>query len=133
MAREAVRVAAFHTEMSVVDRRIGSLDANDVVVCDVYVHLAADAAVAAGRSDGRLGGWQLDMVHVGEGAGGTGGDARPTGDAGRGDEVASAPGETGLRSAPFDRIDELPLYLLAGAYAAAAEDAGRQVDLQVEI
>ncbi len=126
--------AALHTQAVAVGRAVATLDSDDTVVLDLVGELAADPAIRADAVDLALGrvGKDAVLVHQGLGhqrAGGTGLDALPAGDAGRGPhrvvEVEHDLLEVAARGHADDVVD---LHLAAGPDAEIALDTGVELD-----
>ncbi|MNR19530.1 hypothetical protein D3C85_1363260 [compost metagenome] len=128
---ELEAVAAFQTQMATIYRVLRRAHRHHAAIGAGGVHLAADAAVAAGgarpllRSRYRL---------VEQRAAGAAVDAGAAADAAIGQHaVAVRGGDAGLFAAPPRRPHELALHLVADAHATLAVDAAIHVDADVGV
>ena len=120
--------------MTLTDRRVQSrADRDDLAVARSDVHLAAGAAVGAGRLGPAVGVPRARIV-LSSSARGTGIDAGAAADAGAVTQIGSGVRNNARLGAAIPSLpDELSLQLFADAHAAVAVDAAGHVDVNVGV
>ena len=122
-------VAALDAQPLVVGRAVAAVDEEDLVVLDVVGQLAADAAIRAERLHLLVGDRERDLARRHQRAGRAGLHALAAGDAGRrAHRVVHVEDDLGLVAAKGQADHVVDLLVAAGAHAARALDARRQVD-----
>ena len=122
-------VAALDAEPLVVGRPVAAVDEQDLVVLDVVGQLAADAAIRAERLHLLVGDGERDLARRHQRAGRAGLHALAAGDAGRrAHRVVHVEDDLGVVAAKGEADHVVDLLVAAGANAARALDARRQVD-----
>ena len=122
-------VAPLDAQAARVRRTVLALHEEDLVVLDVVGELAPDAAVRAHRVDRLLGTTLRDLARGHQRAGRTRLDAFAAGHAGRvAHRVVEVEHDLRVTAAKGVADDVVDLFLAAGAHAAAALDAGVEVD-----
>ena len=129
VVRVVEAVAALDAQALVVGRAVAAVDEEDLVVLDVVGQLAADAAVRAERLHLLVGDRERDVARRHQRAGRARLHALAAGDAGRGaHRVVHVEDDLRVVAAEGEADDVVDLLVAAGANAARALDARRQVD-----